>query len=68
MDLDKYGWLIPVSVILAVIGFCIYMAANHSFGVRCKDAGYVGAELEMCVKRASNGGPVYKENVDKWHD
>lgn len=42
MDLDKYGWLIPVSVILAVIVFCIYMA--------------------------SNGGPVYKENADKWHD
>jgi len=38
----------------------------QTFYSKCVDAGYEGAELEMCIKRTRNGDPVYLENLNEW--
>lgn len=54
-------------LLLALVsGYIFYMAANHSFGAKCKRAGYEGPKFEVCVKRVSQGGPVYEENIKNW--
>ncbi|MDD3759152.1 MAG: hypothetical protein PHN76_13480 [Advenella sp.] len=53
-------------IFIPAFGFIGYMATNHSFQARCKEAGYKAAQLEACIKRASEGGPVYEENIEGW--
>lgn len=60
-----------LETILAVVVICIMLTviiglSRNSFGARCSQAGYHGAELELCVRRATNGGPIYIENVEHW--
>lgn len=46
------------------IGLIIFVVVTGStFGQRCRAAGYAGAALERCVERASDGGPIYEENI-----
>lgn len=60
------SWWSPIIfAILLFVGVALF-GANFGFGAQCTKAGYVGAEHELCVKRASNGGPIYVENVEKW--
>lgn len=53
-------------LIVLTLGCIFYMVANHSFGAKCKRAGYEEAKFELCVNRVSQGGPVYEENIKYW--
>lgn len=57
-------WTSIIFVILLFAGMTLF-GANFGFGAQCTKAGYVGADHELCVKRASKGGPIYVENVEK---
>ena len=45
--------------ILIIIGYIVFMISTQSFGVRCKQAGYTGADYEQCVERLADGGGIY---------
>jgi len=51
-------WLVLISVVI-VIGYIVFMISTQSFGVRCKQAGYTGADYEQCVQRLAEGGGIY---------
>lgn len=50
-------------IIAAIILSPLILGLSNSFGVRCKKAGYAGAEHEACVIRLKDGGTVYLENM-----
>lgn len=59
-------------VILIIMGVLIFFflvlgGSGNTFSGRCTEAGYEGAELELCIKRVKEGLPVYKENIEKWN-
>ena len=45
--------------IILIIGYVVFMISTQSFGVRCKQAGYTGADYEQCVERLADGGGIY---------
>jgi len=53
-DQIKFG----LFAFIVVMFWALYMITTHSFGTRCKDAGYVGAEYTECVQRLANGGLI----------
>lgn len=59
--------LTPGLIIFGIaLAYCWYMAAFHSFGVRCgKVYDENTAAFERCVARTSDGGPVFEENIGK---
>jgi len=50
-------WLVLISVVI-VIGYVVLMISTQSFGVRCKQAGYTGADFGQCVERLASGGSI----------
>lgn len=72
-DRDFIKCAIAGSAIGGIVGGLLLtafvFAMGGTFGQRCRAAGYDGAALERCVGRASNGGPIYEENIgDPAHD
>jgi len=49
------------------IAYCVFMSMTHSFAARCENAGYAPntAIYERCVARASDGGPIFEENIGR---
>lgn len=65
MKFEFFIIFISFLALSVIIGLMVHFASFHS---RCEKAGYEHAELEACVKRASKGGPVYKENIGGWNE
>lgn len=63
----KFEFIITIVGII-IVSIFIGLMMHASFHSRCEKAGYEHAELEACVKRASKGGPVYKENIGNWNE
>jgi len=56
---------IILTIIVVIITSFIFIGITQGAGAQCKRAGYTGADLELCIKRASTGGQVYAENINK---
>ncbi len=52
--------MIAVAIIMMFIG-----AVKLSYHQRCADV-YQGPQLEMCIKRLSEDGPLYEKNIGKF--
>ena len=64
---DLIFYVILCVMVVLILLFPILGGSGGTFSGRCTEAGYEGAELELCIKRVKEGLPVYKENIEKWN-
>lgn len=69
MSDEVLGLMSGLVIALFIVGLIIFpISFGITFHERCKAAGYEAAELELCIRRVRDGGPVYKENLEYWDD
>jgi len=57
--------LVTGLILLLVLFGVVFYGVNYGFGAQCEKAGYTDANLEKCIQRRVDGGPVYEENINK---